>query len=237
MSTIVNDQYIRIRPRPAAFGPRIAAAIIDAIVVMTYFMGSIALIPFLPADVVQLIGPLLFVLLIFVPTIFYYPLMETFSGGRSLGKMAMGLRVVRTDGGCPDVMAYFLRWVLLFIDMGTGMACGLLCILLSRNSQRLGDMAAGTMVINEGALYASQIRMQELSFLTTQYQPVFPSSQNLTPGQVEAIRTILVSRSENRYDNLEALSQKVQKLVGPKPWAMAHEAYLTTVWRDYQAYH
>ena len=95
----------------------------------------------------------------------------------------------------------------------------------------------GTMVINEGALYASQIRMQELSFLTTQYQPVFPSSQNLTPGQVEAIRTILVSRSENRYDNLEALSQKVQKLVGPKPWAMAHEAYLTTVWRDYQAYH
>ena len=65
-------------------------------------------------------------------------------GGKSLGKIIFGLRVVRTDGASPGPGAIILRNLLRPLDLplaGLGMA------LLNPLSQRLGDIAAGTTVI------------------------------------------------------------------------------------------
>jgi len=64
-------------------------------------------------------------------------------------KRLMNIRVVKSDGSTPSISAYLLRWLLFIIDgPGTG-GLGLLVVLLTKNSQRLGDLAAGTMVIKE----------------------------------------------------------------------------------------
>ena len=72
--------------------------------------------------------------------------MELFNHGQSLGKMAMKIRVVKKDGTSPSIGDFFMRWLLQIIDMGFSFI-GALVILLTKNSQRLGDLAAGTMVI------------------------------------------------------------------------------------------
>jgi uncharacterized RDD family membrane protein YckC len=81
-----------------------------------------------------------------------YPvLFETLSRGRSLGKMALGLRVVRDDGG-PIRFRHALTRVLagIFVDFWVTLGAGaVISSLASSKGKRIGDMLAGTMVIRE----------------------------------------------------------------------------------------
>ena len=98
-------------------------------------------------------GTLVVVLLIIITAVvlFVYPvLMERFNGGRTVGQMAVGLRVVRVDGGPVGLGGSAARAALLLVDLYASVGgIGGLAIALTRRHQRLGDMVAGTMVIRE----------------------------------------------------------------------------------------
>lgn len=80
-----------------------------------------------------------------------YPLtMEMATRGRSLGKMAMGLRVVSDDGGPERFRQALFRALAGFIEIWLLVgAPAVIASLLSRNGKRIGDMFAGTVVISE----------------------------------------------------------------------------------------
>lgn len=89
-----------------------------------------------------------------------YPVaMETLWGGRTIGKAALGLRVVATDGSPVRLRHAAVRWILAVVDhyLLFGIPA-ILSALLTRRVQRLGDLAAGTLVIRErsGARHAGQ---------------------------------------------------------------------------------
>ena len=76
---------------------------------------------------------------------------ETLASGRTPGKQAAGLRVVRLGGEPVGFLASAVRNLLRLIDMQPGLlyAVGSITILFSQRNQRLGDMAAGTLVVRE----------------------------------------------------------------------------------------
>jgi uncharacterized RDD family membrane protein YckC len=78
----------------------------------------------------------------------YFVLFEMLSGGRSLGKWVAGLRVVR-DGGLPIAFRESaVRNLLRIVDyLPTGYLVGLTSIVVSPEGKRLGDLAAGTLVV------------------------------------------------------------------------------------------
>jgi uncharacterized RDD family membrane protein YckC len=77
---------------------------------------------------------------------------ETFSRGRSLGKLAAGLRVVRDDGGPIRARHAVIRALLGFIELyGTLGSLAMITSLTNRRGKRLGDLLAGTYVIRERA--------------------------------------------------------------------------------------
>jgi uncharacterized RDD family membrane protein YckC len=82
-----------------------------------------------------------------------YPVaMETLAGGRTLGKLALGLRVVRDDGGPIGFRHAITRGLLgLFVEKPgfTWGSAGLITALLNERAKRLGDLAAGTVVVQE----------------------------------------------------------------------------------------
>lgn len=82
---------------------------------------------------------------------FGYPILfEVLDGGRSIGKRATGLRVVRLDGGPIGFGAAAIRNIMRLIDvLPGGYAVGAIAILATPHNQRLGDLAAGTVVIRE----------------------------------------------------------------------------------------
>jgi len=78
----------------------------------------------------------------------YFVVCEMLSGGRSLGKLAVGLRVVR-DGGLPITFrASAVRNLLRIVDyLPTSYLVGLTSMVVSAEGKRLGDVAAGTLVV------------------------------------------------------------------------------------------
>ena len=76
---------------------------------------------------------------------------ETLASGRTPGKRAAGLRVVRLGGEPVGFLASAVRNLLRIVDMQPGIvyAVGAVTILFSQRNQRLGDLAAGTLVVRE----------------------------------------------------------------------------------------
>ena len=91
------------------------------------------------------------VLMFFLAVILGYPVaFETLTRGRSLGKMALGLRVVREDGGPIRFRHALVRGLLGVVEFWlSGGAIALITSLASARGKRVGDFLAGTVVVRE----------------------------------------------------------------------------------------
>ena len=178
-SNIITGQYVRINQTAASIGTRLVARGIDAIIVVAYAIGMILLME-------QAITINRYYIFVFLPAILYSFLFELFNNGQSLGKMIMHIKVVKIDGSTPTIGDYFMRWLLQIIDIDM-MGVGALAILLTKNSQRLGDLAAGTMVIKLNNYRQLQVSLDEFSYLERNYMPVYPQAEDLTLNQLSLI--------------------------------------------------
>ena len=78
----------------------------------------------------------------------YYVVMQGLLGS-TLGKLMVGLRVVRPDGSIANVGWAALRWLFFFVDGPlTFFICGLVTFLVSKGHRRVGDMIASTYVVS-----------------------------------------------------------------------------------------
>lgn len=69
--------------------------------------------------------------------------------GASLGKLMVGLRVIRQDGQKAGLGWAALRWVLLFVDSFFCFLPGAILVFATKGHRRLGDMAASTFVVRQ----------------------------------------------------------------------------------------
>jgi uncharacterized RDD family membrane protein YckC len=82
----------------------------------------------------------------------YHPVLEVSLHGHTPGKRMAGLRLVTRDGGAPSAGALLTRNVFRLIDsLPLFYGVGLTAVMLSRNHLRIGDMAAGTVLVFEHA--------------------------------------------------------------------------------------
>lgn len=84
--------------------------------------------------------------------VLYHPVIEVLMHGRTPGKRIAGVRIARRDGGTPGVGALLVRNLFRLIDSLPGIyAIGLVATLVTREAVRIGDIAAGTLLIYDGA--------------------------------------------------------------------------------------
>ena len=152
MSDVVTGEAVVVEVRVAQLPTRALALLIDVVVQLVLVFGA----NFLLLNAVQAVD-LAFAGALAVATtaliLLGYPVaFETLSRGRSLGKMALGLRVVGDDGGPEQFRQALFRGLAGIVEiwMFTG-APALLASLLSDRGKRLGDLFAGTIVISERA--------------------------------------------------------------------------------------
>jgi uncharacterized RDD family membrane protein YckC len=147
---VVTGDAVVLDVQIAQLPVRALSALIDvAVIFLAYLAGvmlwAITLSQFDPA----LSGA---VLIIFtVLTIIGYPVIfETATRGRTLGKLALGLRVVSDDGGPERFRQALFRALASFIEIWMFFGGpAVICSLLSPKGKRLGDVFAGTVVISE----------------------------------------------------------------------------------------
>lgn len=150
MSELVTGEAVALELRPARLPSRALAVLLDlAVVVIAYVVVTIGLV----AATASLDEAARMALSIasFVLVLVGAPIaVETLSHGRSLGKMACGLRVVRDDGGPIRFRHALVRGLIGVIEilMTFGVvAC--IASLVSARGRRLGDVFAGTLVVRE----------------------------------------------------------------------------------------
>ena len=145
----------------AGIASRGAAALIDyAVLSVMMLLLVLALVPF-ASRVRSMAWPLaIFTVVAFGIYWGYYVLFEGLWDGQTPGKRQLGLRVVRDGGYSITFGASAVRNLVRFIDMQPGVvfgaySIGILSAVLSRSGKRLGDYAAGTIVVRERAVTIS----------------------------------------------------------------------------------
>lgn len=150
MSELVTGEAVALELRPAKLPSRALAVLLDLVVVgLVYTVVTIVLV--VSTASLDEAAQAALALAAFVLVLVGAPIaVETLSHGRSLGKMACGLRVVRDDGGPIRFRHALVRGAVGVVEilMTFGVvAC--IASLVSARGRRLGDVVAGTLVVRE----------------------------------------------------------------------------------------
>ncbi len=160
--TVLTPENAEITFRTAGFTTRLAAFVVDLLIqiVLTLLLSGLAgLVLYVTGNALLGVGSILSavcVVLIFL-VIFSYPtVFEMLWAGQTPGKRMLGIRAVTTDGSAVTLLGSVLRNLLRLADLGLlPIAGGLyfvglpafVCMLMSDKHRRIGDLAAGTVVI------------------------------------------------------------------------------------------
>jgi uncharacterized RDD family membrane protein YckC len=150
--TISTPEALEMELPLAGLGSRLAARLLDSLL-----QGGLLLVTFLilagsfdGSSVSEAIVAAVAITASFIVLWGYDVLFEAFGGGRTPGKRAVGLRVVAQEGGPETFAMAAVRNLLRLIDEYlTLFGAGVVAIAASKKNQRLGDMAAGTLVIKD----------------------------------------------------------------------------------------
>lgn len=230
-SGIITGQYVRIQPTVASIGDRIFAQIIDWVVILAYLT-----VLTLFASAIDFSGSAWLFALYILPPLFYTVLCEILNQGQTLGKMVMNMRVIKLDGTTPTIGSYLMRWLLYIIDGPLTSFAGIVVIILTRNNQRLGDMAAGTVVIKQQKYKKIQISLDEYDYLAKNYKPRYPQVADLSLEQIEIITQAIGNQSDGFESSRSQLAKKVQQKLNIEKKEANDLAFLQRIVRDYQYY-
>lgn len=155
---IKTPEYVSLQFQLAGLGSRAAAFIIDQLLLMTinviilvvFFvvMSGMSSLPFFIMD--NSIPLAITIILLFILNGGYFFAFEFFSGGRTIGKKLIGIRVIQENGHSITVLSSFIRNLMRIVDsLPVSYFLGMIMIFFHSKHKRLGDIVAGTMVVHE----------------------------------------------------------------------------------------
>jgi len=150
---VETPEHVDVRFELAGVGSRLAAALLDVILISLIGICIRLVFGFvidLDVPAVSKWVTALLVLLSFILSWGYFVLFEALNGGRTPGKQALGIRVVMDTGRPVTFGAAVIRnltkpWAILLAPLLVGMVS----MFIDRSNKRLGDMAAGTIVVRD----------------------------------------------------------------------------------------
>lgn len=164
--------------------------------------------------------------LYWLPLVFYRLTCELLLHGQTVGKKILGIRVITTEGGQPTLSQYLLRWMFnlvdtpfwLFYGLSSGswpwyfamfLFTGFISFFITPKSQRVGDVLAGTMVINT----QQGISWQDTVFTAVEenYTPVFPQVMQMTDRDMNTLKQVLkTAKSNSDYEYANRIVYKIK---------------------------
>lgn len=152
MSDVVTGEAVVVEVRVAQLPSRAAALLIDMTLQVVTLLGASLLVGSLGFLNDPALTTMVYIVLTVLVVVGYPVAFETLTRGRSLGKLALGLRVVSDDGGPERFRQALFRGLAGVLEfwMLSG-APALISSLISEKGKRLGDIFSGTIVISERA--------------------------------------------------------------------------------------
>jgi uncharacterized RDD family membrane protein YckC len=228
---IQTPEHVGFEYALAGLGSRTAAFLVDTVIRWFLFLAILAvvllLLRLLPALdlskwftdpskpwLIWLIA--LAVLTYSLVDLGYFLFFEALWSGQTPGKKRQGLRVIRIDGQPIGWLESSIRNILRAIDLIAGVyPLGIVVVFLSRNNQRIGDYAAGTVVIVERKQSAPGGREQFSTPRALTHPEMEWYVSRLKPAQYQVLRSFLERRGQmeqgHRHELARLLSHQLFK--------------------------
>lgn len=174
----------------------------------------------------------IYVFLIFLFNWGYFTLFEAFWNGRTPGKRAARIRVIQRSGQAIGLFESMARNFIRYIDMipfVVPYAVGTVAIFISRDHQRLGDLAAGTLVVRDRIEEAPASTESTRTFTANLFTPTVPSPEphagfmlddhgiaKLTSADLQVLESFFARRLDMPLETRGALAQRIGAAIQAK---------------------
>lgn len=240
---INTSQNVNVAFTLAGVGERLAAFIIDLLIIVAFLLTVYFLFfNILNLDRLQFeMDPWSFralMLLITFPAYIYTLVTESLMEGQTFGKKALKLKVVKIDGYQASFGDYLMRWVFRLVDVWSNSGVvGLLSMIISKNNQRLGDMATGTAVIS----LRNKVNISHtiLENVENDYVATYPQVVLLNDNDVRIIKdTYQKALIIQDQELIEKLADKIRQTIqlDKIPLDVTYRNFIRTVLEDYTYY-
>lgn len=145
---------------------------------------------------------------------FYTLYSELLMNGQTLGKKALGIKVVKVNGNQPVPNEYILRWLMRLVDIWSSAgAIAAIMVNSSDRGQRLGDMVSNTTVVR----VRPNLSLKLIDILNIEsveaYEPTYPDVRSFSEQEMLLVKnTIERARKYSNKGHREALNELVTRL-------------------------
>ena len=147
---LVTGEAVALDLPPAALATRLVSGLIDVLATILLLIGVIFVLMVAAIDAGDALVKVAYIASVVTVFVAFPAGMETLTRGKTLGKLAMGLRTVRDDAGPITFQHALVRALVGFVEIYLLQgAPALLTAMVSGKGKRLGDFAAGTYVVRE----------------------------------------------------------------------------------------
>ena len=230
---VITPEAVVLELHAAGPGSRILARLID-LAIQGVILGviGIALTSTIRSEpsmrtAIALITLVLLLVLVVLPIV-----TETLWRGRTVGKLAMGIRIVTMDGSPISFRHAVVRGVFQIIEVY--LPIGLIPLTFTRRSRRLGDLVAGTFALSERSLLTRVTPTVFLPLAGLERYVADLDVNRMTDDQYVFVRSTLLRLGEvapaNRPHLCAVVAAQVEQVIGaPRPPWLAPEQYLVCV--------
>lgn len=256
---LTTDQYVPIEVELAGIGSRLLAVLIDLIIITAYlfimlfifFVMLTTNVSLLDADSYDFWSFLL-VFTIVLPFVLYTPLMEYFTKGQTVGKMALGIRVTKINGENAKFRDYFTRWLfrpyeaylLVFSFHGLGVLLLIasfffdtLIASISNKNQRIGDFMGNTVVVRQRPKRTYSVRDVLGIRNNKDYEPTYTGISIYTDEDMMLVKRVISRVEEYKNKSSRALvfdlAEKIASDLNLDEVPKKKLKFLKTVLNDY----
>jgi uncharacterized RDD family membrane protein YckC len=233
---IITSHNITIEYQLASVMERFLALLIDtAVLVVWALIWSIVLGGFRNQETLLVF----FLLFIYLPIVFYHLVCEMFFGGQSVGKKALGIKVVGMNGKNPSPSESLLRWIFRSIDLT--LSVGTIAVLYasaSEKGQRIGDQVARTLVIKLNPTNSYSIKdILGIRDAATHGDAMYPQVTTLTDEDMllikNAIERVRMYPNDAHRKLIDELCIRVSETLKVEPPSKDKIQFLRTLLSDY----
>jgi len=217
----------------APFHKRLLAWFIDFIILLSYLYGTYQVVKIFLGVSWQEDYQWLSVIYV-IPYFLYHLIMEALFHGQSVGKKLMRINVITLEGGEPSLSQYVIRWLFRLIDIGVFFMPAFFSVILSSRSQRIGDIVAGTIMIDTSANTSWQDTI--FTEIETTYKPTYPQVMQLSDKDINTLKSIISAvRKRSDYELAHRISERIQSKLNIQAQEDSLE-FLQRLLKDYNYY-
>lgn len=235
---INTTQNVNIEMRLASLGERLLAAIIDLIIIIAFLYVILSLVSYLHlvSNSMDKWSKMAIYSLLMLPAMLYTLVSEIFFKGQTLGKKVLKIKVIKKDGYAASFGDYFARWIFRLVDvwlLGLTPIIGIISIIVSKDNQRMGDMASGTAVISLKDRHKIDHKILEETQEPT-YKATYPSVIQLTDNDMRIIRdTFKTAIKSKDRQTIDKLRKKVEEITNTSKGELTNAQYIQIIIKDY----